>query len=63
MYKRQEELSLPVENLISPDAVRRLAWEPPPASEADVDAFLAERLVRPWQREQVVPLLTALLSD
>ena len=60
---RAEELSLPVENLISPDAVRRLAWEPPPASEADVDAFLAERLVRPWQREQVVPLLTALLSD
>lgn len=58
-----ETLQLPVENLIAPDAVRRLAWEPPddPSQEA-VDAFLAERLARPWQREHVVPVVSPLLG-
>jgi len=58
-----EQFHLPVENLVSPDAVRRLAWEPPAeASTESVDAFLADRLVRPWQRELVVPLVTPLLA-
>lgn len=58
-----EKLNLPVENLIAPDAVRRLCFTPPqPADEASVDAFLAELEVRPWQRELVVPLVTPLLG-
>ena len=57
-----EKLGLPVENLIPPDAVRKLAWEPPhPVSEASVDAFLMIEGVRPWQRELVVPVVTPLL--
>lgn len=57
-----EELHLPVENLISPDAMRKLAWEPPsPISGASVDAFWAVEGVRPWQRELVVPVVTPLL--
>ena len=57
-----ESLSVPVENLIPPDAVRKLAWEPPtPLSEASVDAFWAAEGVRPWQRELVVPVVTSLL--
>lgn len=56
-------LTLPVENLISPDALRRLAFEPPWGhTETDVDAFLAGRSVRPWQRELVVPLVAPLLG-
>ena len=57
-----EHHHLPVENLIGPDALRKLAWEPPsPISEASVDAFWAVEGVRPWQRELVVPVVTPLL--
>ncbi|MDO5535532.1 MAG: HRDC domain-containing protein [Propionibacteriaceae bacterium] len=57
-----EQWGLPVENLIGPDAVRKLAWEPPsPATEATVDTFWAIEGVRPWQRELVVPVVTPLL--
>lgn len=57
-----EELNLPQENLVSPDAVRRLCWEPPvdltPAAVAD---RLAERGARIWQVELVaLPLAEAL---
>lgn len=53
-----EKLELPVENLISPDALRRVLWQPPqPLTAESVDAALAAELVRPWQREFVVPLI------
>jgi len=52
--RRSEELGMPPEVLISPDPVRRLAWQPPAqVSDASVNAFLAELGVRPWQRQQV----------
>lgn len=57
-----ERLALPVENLIAPDAVRKLAWDPPPgASAASIDALWVADQVRPWQRELVVPVVTPLL--
>lgn len=57
-----EQLALPVENLIAPDAVRKLAWEPPPSGSASsIDAFWAADEVRPWQRQLVVPVVTPLL--
>lgn len=57
-----DELGLPVENLIAPDLVRRLAWEPPAeVSDESVDAFLAERGARPWQRGLVTGVVTPLL--
>lgn len=57
-----EQHHLPVENLIPPDAARKLAWEPPaPVTEASVDAFWSIEGVRPWQRELVVPVVTPLL--
>jgi ribonuclease D len=41
---------LPVENLLSPDAVRRLAWTPPdPADLAAVQVFLHTYGAREWQ--------------
>lgn len=54
-----EKLHLPVENLIAPDAIRRLCWEPPAdRSPAAVGAFLAERGARVWQRDLVVDVVT-----
>jgi ribonuclease D len=56
------ELTLPVENLLTPDYVRRLAWQPPaPLSEETVDAELARLGARSWQRELAVGLITPLL--
>ncbi|MFH8683197.1 HRDC domain-containing protein [Streptomyces lydicus] len=60
-----ERLNLPQENLITPDTVRRLCWEPPAApTEESVAAVLAGHGARRWQIEQVAPLLTeALRAD
>ena len=41
---------LPVENLLVPDALRRLAWEPPtPATPETITGMLAGCGARPWQ--------------
>ena len=45
-----DEHSLPAENLLPPDVVRRLAWKPPePTSPEAVGAELAQHGARPWQ--------------
>ena len=45
-----DEHTLPAENLLPPDAVRRLAWQPPdPPGVAEVSADLAAHGARPWQ--------------
>ncbi|MEU4493599.1 ribonuclease D [Streptomyces sp. NBC_00210] len=58
-----EELSMPQENLITPDTVRRVCWEPPfePTLEA-VSEALAGHGARAWQIELVAPLLTDALT-
>ena len=58
-----EEHHLPVENLLTPDHVRRLLWTPPgtrqPSQLAEaVDQRLTDYGARAWQRELTVPLLT-----
>jgi ribonuclease D len=55
--------NLPAENLVPPDAVRRLSWQPPAEiSPAAVGADLASYGARPWQVElTAVPLARALL--
>ncbi|MFW6721524.1 HRDC domain-containing protein [Streptomyces sp. MAR4 CNY-716] len=61
---RAEELGLPQENLIAPDTVRRVCWEPPKdPTEESVAAALTHLGARPWQIEQVTPLLTAAVQD
>ncbi|MER5311569.1 ribonuclease D [Streptomyces sp. NPDC002773] len=58
-----EELNLPQENLITPDTVRRVCWEPPaPGDATGVAAALTGYGARPWQVELVTPLLTAALT-
>jgi ribonuclease D len=54
---------LPTENLLSPDAVRRLAWQPPEPPEAELIASELRRYgARPWQVElTAVPIAMALL--
>lgn len=54
------EHEVPVENLLSPDHLRRLLWDSPDTtSDVEVDARLTELGARAWQRELVVPVITA----
>jgi ribonuclease D len=56
------ELDLPQENLVTPDAVRRLAWIPPePTTPATVAAALESSGARPWQIELTTAGLTEAL--
>ncbi|MFD9000039.1 HRDC domain-containing protein [Streptomyces sp. NPDC059582] len=58
-----EQLAMPQENLITPDTVRRVCWEPPKGVDAEsVAGALAGYGARPWQVEQVTPVLVEALS-
>ncbi|MGV0792385.1 HRDC domain-containing protein [Mycolicibacterium sp. XJ1819] len=63
-----QRLSVPKENLLSPDVVRRLCWDwqPKPDAEATaaaINTFLRDAGARPWQRELTVPALTEALTN
>ena len=53
-----ERYRVPVENLVEPALVRRLAWSPPqPATVDGVSAALRDGNARPWQVTLAAPLL------
>jgi ribonuclease D len=60
------DLDIPIENLLAPESVRRICWEPPGNSATSlnpgaVGSFLAERGARPWQIALVGELLALAL--
>jgi ribonuclease D len=55
-----ESLDLPVENLITPDTLRRVAWAPPEELEADaIGEALTALGARPWQVEAIAAPVAA----
>ena len=60
---RAHELNVPVENLLTPDYVRRVMWEPPDADERDLSDAVADRLRALGAREWQVELTTDLLVE
>ena len=59
-----ESLSVPAENLLHPDAVRRLAWKPPePPDPEAIAGQLAGYGARPWQVELSTAPIAAALSE
>jgi ribonuclease D len=56
-----QELSIPVENLMTPDVVRRALWHPP--AEADLETMLAAHGARPWQIAIVAPVVRDALAQ
>lgn len=56
--------SVPVENLLQPDLLRRLCWSPPkPMDTVSVSEYLTAGRARPWQVElTAAPLARALVS-
>lgn len=59
-----ERLNMPQENLITPDTVRRVCWEPPQSlTPSSLEDTLAAHGARRWQIEQVSPLLFRALNS
>jgi ribonuclease D len=59
-----ESRHVPVENLLHPDAVRRLAWQPPESLDSgDIARQLAEDGARAWQVEVTVAAITEALAQ
>jgi ribonuclease D len=60
-----QRVSVPTENLVSPDVVRRLCWDWHPVEDtaAAVDEFLRDAGARPWQRGLAVPALSEALAN
>lgn len=55
-----EEHHVPLENLLTPDHLRRLLWgSPDEIAISDIEARLAELGARPWQRLLCVPVIAA----
>jgi ribonuclease D len=64
LARLSEEHNVPVENLLTPDSVRRLLWSPPgDGSAMSVAARLAEYGARPWQVELVGPVLVEAIAE
>ncbi len=58
---RADELSIPLENMISPELVRRICWQPP--ADNDVAQALLAMGARNWQTELAAPILQAALLE
>ena len=56
-----EELMLPIENLISPEVIRRIIWKRP-KDFASVEEILTEHKVRNWQKQLISKPLTEVLN-
>jgi ribonuclease D len=61
---RAEELDLPVENLLTPETLRVVSWEPPtPIATETVGATLAAHDARPWQVEETASRIAHAFVD
>jgi ribonuclease D len=59
-----EEQAIPVENVLTPELLRRAAWTPPePVSEESVAALLAEGGARAWQIEALAGVIADAFVD
>ncbi|MDH6706019.1 ribonuclease D [Kitasatospora sp. MAA19] len=59
-----ERHNLPAENLITPDLVRRVSWEPPAAPDTEGVAAALRRLgARQWQVDLVAPVVAAAFTE
>jgi len=54
-----EELGMPTENLLTPEHLRRVAWDLPGETPEEIGAALAALGARPWQIEQTAQKIAA----
>ena len=64
ILEEAEHRRMPVENLLTPDTLRRLVWDPPtPPTEQAIASRLAELGARDWQCVAIAPILANVFVD
>lgn len=59
-----QDLNIPVENLLKPDLLRRVCWQPPPSLDVDtIASVLTDAGARAWQVSLVAPELVKAWQD
>jgi ribonuclease D len=62
-----EERNVPIENLLTPDYMRRVLWTPPKAAAEDLDEAVAAELralgAREWQIELMAPIIAEAIRN
>ncbi|MET1036062.1 MAG: HRDC domain-containing protein [Arthrobacter sp.] len=59
-----QQLDMPLENLLTPDYLRRICWRPPaPVEPETVAGALLELGARPWQVRIAAPIITVAFLD
>ena len=61
------ERNVPVENLLTPDYMRRVLWTPPKVADAELDEAVAAELrllsAREWQIELIAPIIAEAIRN
>jgi ribonuclease D len=63
MSQLSEEHQVPAENLLSPDTVRRVMWEPAGSDVAAISVQLTDLGARAWQVELTAPMLAEAVAS
>ena len=64
LARQAERLDIPAENVLTPDHLRRLCWNPTdPGRPSAIDTQLEQLGARRWQRDIAVPLLVEAFSQ
>jgi ribonuclease D len=58
-----EQLDVPIENLLTPDYLRRVLWTPPDAADADLEDAVGAELLRLGARQWQVDLMAPLIAE
>jgi len=58
-----EEREVPVENLLTPDYLRRVLWKPPVVDAAEMEQAVAEELARLGARSWQIQIMAPILAD
>jgi len=58
-----EERNVPIENLLTPDYMRRVLWSPPKVAEAELEGAVGEELRRLGARQWQIDLMAPLISE
>jgi ribonuclease D len=57
-----DDMRIPLENLLQPDLVRRICWDPPSGDNHDIRQTLAKAGARPWQIDLSTPIILEALN-
>jgi ribonuclease D len=58
-----EERNVPIENLLTPDYLRRVLWTPPDVPDADLESAVGDELLRLGARQWQVDLMAPLIAE